>query len=197
MVALEAAAADRQTHKFRTTSRLRKIGGAVRSSRLCCAYPADTIRCTHLVLIDGGSVVTLPVGKRRRRRSATAPALQVATQRRASACVSRREGLRLDLCKARLCLDCEDVHEDARCPVCGSDSFAYLSRWVPAPEGGRRPRPASSAEAVVFQELLTEEGAKAPTDRRFLKRGLLGLTALGLAGWAWRTSRDAATKRES
>jgi hypothetical protein len=50
---------------------------------------------------------------------------------------------------------------------------------------------------MVFQELLTEEGAKAPTDRRFLKRGLLGLTALGLAGWAWRTSRDAATKRES
>jgi len=103
----------------------------------------------------------------------------------------------LDLRKARLCLDCEDVHEDARCPVCGSDSFAYLSRWVPAPEAGRRPRPVSSADAEVFEQLLTPDGGKPPADRRLLKRGLLGLTALGLAGWAWRTSRDAAGKQES
>ena len=103
----------------------------------------------------------------------------------------------LDLRKTRLCLDCEDVHEDARCPVCGSDSFAYLSRWVPAPEAGRRPRPVSSVEAEVFQELLTQDDTNPPADRRLLKRGLLGLTALGLAGWAWRTSKGAATKRES
>ena len=30
-----------------------------------------------------------------------------------------------------------------------------------------------------------------PPDRRLLKRGLVGLTALGLAGWAWRSARAA------
>jgi hypothetical protein len=91
---------------------------------------------------------------------------------------------------ARLCLDCDEVHRDSMCPVCGSESFAYLSRWVPAPDTGRAPRPATSEQADVFRELLTGEGH--PPNRRLLKRGLLGLTALGLAGWAWRSSRAAA-----
>lgn len=98
----------------------------------------------------------------------------------------------MELRKARLCLDCEEVHDEAGCPVCGSDSFAYLSRWVPTPEKGR-PAPTSSPEAEVYRELLTPDG---PPNRRILKRGLLGLTALGLAGWAWRTSRRTATKRD-
>ena len=104
----------------------------------------------------------------------------------------------MELSKARLCLDCEDVHDEASCPVCGSDLYAYLSRWVPAPEGGQRPRPASSPEAEVYRELLTD-AAPAPvsSNRRILKRGLLGLTAVGLAGWAWRTSRSAASKRDT
>jgi len=35
---------------------------------------------------------------------------------------------------ARLCLDCQEVHAETRCPVCASESFAALSRWIPAPE---------------------------------------------------------------
>src|SRR5687767_3968831 len=35
---------------------------------------------------------------------------------------------------ARVCLDCEDVHAAAQCPVCASEAFMYLSRWVPALE---------------------------------------------------------------
>jgi predicted RNA-binding protein with PUA domain len=92
---------------------------------------------------------------------------------------------------ARLCLDCDEVHRDGMCPVCGSESFAYVSRWVPAPEGTRAPRPATSTEAEVFRELLSGEKG---TNRRLLKRGLLGLTALGLAGWAWRSARAAANQ---
>jgi hypothetical protein len=91
---------------------------------------------------------------------------------------------------ARLCLDCDEVHRDGMCPVCGSESFVYLSRWVPAPDSGRASRPATSEQADVFRELLT--GERNPRNRRLLKRGLLGLTALGLAGWAWRSSRAAA-----
>jgi hypothetical protein len=91
---------------------------------------------------------------------------------------------------ARLCLDCDDVHQESTCPVCGSESFAFLSRWVPAPEGTRAPRPATSEQAEVFRELLSPE----PRHRRLVQRGLLGLTALGLAGWAWRSSRAAASQ---
>jgi len=36
---------------------------------------------------------------------------------------------------ARLCADCDEVYKAkglyARCPSCGSESFALISRWVP------------------------------------------------------------------
>ena len=32
---------------------------------------------------------------------------------------------------ARLCLDCEEVHGSQSCPKCASETFAYLTRWVP------------------------------------------------------------------
>lgn len=36
---------------------------------------------------------------------------------------------------ARLCIDCDEVYEAegtyARCPSCGSESFALISRWIP------------------------------------------------------------------
>jgi hypothetical protein len=96
---------------------------------------------------------------------------------------------------ARLCLDCDEVHNDGMCPICGSESFAFISRWVPLPDASRPPRPASSENAEIYRELLT--AGTAPTGRRFLKRGLLGLTALGIAGLAWKSSRAAAgTQKE-
>ena len=104
----------------------------------------------------------------------------------------------MKLREARLCLDCDEVYLEGVCPGCGSETFAYLSRWVPAPEGNRAPPAATSEQAEVFRELLTPAGltpAGLPaTNRRLLKRGLLGLTAIGLAGWAWRSSRAAATQ---
>lgn len=47
----------------------------------------------------------------------------------------------------------------------------------------------------MYRALLGEEPAtqKSP-NRRGLKGGLLGLTALGLAGWAWRSSRPGKNK---
>lgn len=91
---------------------------------------------------------------------------------------------------ARLCLDCEEVHQDEICPICGSESFAYISRWVPVPEPERAPRPTSTPDAEVYRALLEKASAGKKTPKgRGLKGGLLGLTALGLAGWAWRSSR--------
>ena len=89
---------------------------------------------------------------------------------------------------ARLCLDCDEVHDLTLCPACGSESFTYISRWVPLPDSERPPRPEPKAEqANAYRELLGAD--QAPRGRKLLRGGLLGLTALGLAGWAWRSSR--------
>jgi hypothetical protein len=67
-------------------------------------------------------------------------------------------------------------------------SFTYISRWVPLPEGERpvqRPQP---EQAGVYRELLAA-GEPRARGHKLLRGGLLGLTALGLAGWAWRSTR--------
>jgi hypothetical protein len=86
---------------------------------------------------------------------------------------------------ARLCLDCEEIHDQQSCPVCSSESFAYISRWIPRPDGLSRQRPAPSREtAEVYRELINPT----PTSggRRWAKRGAMALGAVGLAGWIWR-----------
>ena len=88
----------------------------------------------------------------------------------------------MQLRMARVCLDCEEVHDAQTCPVCASESFAFLTRWVPAPERRMRPRPTTSPEAETYKQLTTPPGGSS-----WLKRGALGLTILGLAGWAWNT----------
>ena len=80
---------------------------------------------------------------------------------------------------ARLCLDCEEVHEDTHCPVCASEHFTYLTRWVPAPERRERPRPPArpSPELDVYRRLV------APEKRgRLFTRALVGLGAAGVIG---------------
>ena len=32
---------------------------------------------------------------------------------------------------ARLCLDCEELHDQERCPQCASEAFAFVTRWIP------------------------------------------------------------------
>ena len=43
---------------------------------------------------------------------------------------------------ARLCLDCEEVFAGDSCPVCASERYAFLSRWLPSEERRRWRRPA-------------------------------------------------------
>jgi hypothetical protein len=73
---------------------------------------------------------------------------------------------------ARLCLDCEEIHDDQRCPVCASETFAFISRWVPVPE--RR----SQQRAEVPARRL-------PSKKSMVGYGVLGLSLAGLARWAW------------
>lgn len=101
---------------------------------------------------------------------------------------------------ARLCLDCEEIHEDQECPACGSEAFAFLTRWIktageplprrgaaPAPAGNERkpeaPRQTSNPEQVdAWRRII--EGNPEPRRHRLLG-SLIGLTAMGVAGWAW------------
>ena len=75
----------------------------------------------------------------------------------------------MQLSSARLCLNCEELHDAQTCPVCASETFAYLTRWVPHSQPAFRPvvRPvvAPMAQRVV------------------LGGGAISLIAFGLYRW--------------
>ena len=93
----------------------------------------------------------------------------------------------MQLRNARLCLDCEEVHDSQQCPLCASETFVFITRWVPAPERRQKPRtglPPPSPETLDnYRELL--DGQESP-GWRLVKRGALGLALFGVAGWMWR-----------
>ena len=101
--------------------------------------------------------------------------------------------MKLDV--ARLCLDCEEVHESQHCPSCGSEVFAFLTRWVePAAElrnDRRRPRPSAQEQPVsaeqldAYRQLLNGER---PRRASLVTKSVLGLAAFSLASWAWRSA---------
>ena len=97
----------------------------------------------------------------------------------------------MQLRTARLCLDCEEVHDAEQCPHCASESFTFLSRWVPVDERRARPRPPATEQADVYRRLATGE-AEPSRAGRLLKQGVFGLAALGVVGWLWGT-RDVGT----
>ena len=96
---------------------------------------------------------------------------------------------------ARLCLDCEEIHDRQTCPLCSSESFAYISRWVPAPERRTQPRELPSPDtADIYRQLLDANNQKTGA-RRWVKRGILGLGVAAIAGWAGAgRQRPAATR---
>ncbi len=49
---------------------------------------------------------------------------------------------------ARLCLDCENLHVEDRCPACGSEQYVFLSTWLPSEERRRWRRPAAAGAPV-------------------------------------------------
>jgi hypothetical protein len=100
---------------------------------------------------------------------------------------------------ARLCLDCDEVHDEQICPTCGSEAFAFLTRWVKASgehRTERRPAPvvqqtvthqARTPEQIeAFRQLI--EGKPERTGRGLVAKSVVGLAALSLVGWAWRSA---------
>ena len=102
----------------------------------------------------------------------------------------------MKLPNARLCLDCDEVHESQVCPACGSEVFAFLTRWVQPASDVRvkaqlttrettAPEPRTPEQIDAWRQLLEEK----PSRRTgLLTKGLLGLAAFGLAGLAWRSA---------
>ena len=103
----------------------------------------------------------------------------------------------MQLRNARLCLDCDEVHEEPKCPICASESFAFLKRWVPASERRSRPRPTAvdgpHRETVnTYKSLLAasqDEGRL--TTWQLVRGGAVSLAILGAAGWMWRRNAQA------
>jgi hypothetical protein len=102
---------------------------------------------------------------------------------------------------ARLCLDCEEIHDAQKCPICASEAFAYLTRWVPVPDSADRPKPAPAS--VESQPRVDRERREktatpaAPSSRwRLIVPGMVGVGVLGLAGWLWRGSAKDTAPRE-
>jgi hypothetical protein len=108
---------------------------------------------------------------------------------------------------ARLCLDCEEVHEEQVCPICSSEAFAYLTRWVQTasePRLDRRPAVNTAAAATAVHQTRTPEQIEAyrqliegkpPQSRKSLvTKGVLGLAVFSLAGWAWKATRQRAAR---
>jgi hypothetical protein len=103
------------------------------------------------------------------------------------------------LMNARLCLDCEEVHEIQHCPICGSESFAFLTRWVtpsdtataePSPRTTRPPDPIDRREQVdAYRQILNPAP---PQQKRggLVARGALGLALLGVARLVWRATPE-------
>jgi hypothetical protein len=81
----------------------------------------------------------------------------------------------MQLQAARLCVDCEEVYAAAVCPACASETFVYLSRWVPSekPETGAQAARHAASQPVRIKRLV-------------FGTGLLGLAAYALTRWARR-----------
>jgi len=76
----------------------------------------------------------------------------------------------------RLCLDCEELHEEDQCPVCASEASAFLTQWIPV-EDRRRP------------PIRPTRPPAAPGHTRAIVGGAVGLTIVATARWLWRRAR--------
>jgi hypothetical protein len=93
----------------------------------------------------------------------------------------------MQLRNARLCLDCEEVHEAQQCPACASETFVFMTRWVPVPERRAPPRPAEPQDPEgldTYRKLLEADRRKA-AGRRLMRNGVVGLALFGVARWMW------------
>jgi hypothetical protein len=83
----------------------------------------------------------------------------------------------MQLRNARLCLDCEELHTEQQCPICASESFAYVSRWVPFEERRHGKRVAIRTDPP------------APRGKTWIAGGLAGVALFAASRWLFRADQ--------
>jgi hypothetical protein len=97
----------------------------------------------------------------------------------------------MQLRDARLCADCDEVHDAQECPHCASERFSYLSRWVPLPADRLRPRPTTSPQAEVYRQLINPDASANSRGSWRARHGVMGFAAVGVLGWLWQSASRA------
>ena len=111
----------------------------------------------------------------------------------------------MQLRNARLCLDCDEIHEESRCPICASESFAFIKRWVPASERRAHTRPPATPNGAdretvkTYKELLTasQEHQSGLSTWQLVRGGAVSLAILGAAGWMWRRNTQSGQRGDA
>jgi hypothetical protein len=83
----------------------------------------------------------------------------------------------MQLRRARLCLDCEELHQGQQCPKCASEAFVFLSQWIGVEERRRRQRPRPD----------TTQNTSAVS--KWMKRGAMGLAVVTAGRVLWQSIR--------
>ena len=91
----------------------------------------------------------------------------------------------MQLHAARLCVNCDEVHDALSCPRCASDEFVYLTRWVPAPERRTIARAEGANRSTVALSGATSTTSSGRA-ARLAGYGALGLVVAGAARWWWK-----------
>ena len=94
----------------------------------------------------------------------------------------------MHLSVARICLDCQEIHEDDRCPVCTSEAFGFITRWVKLDATPRaseeKERVLTSTKLEDYRQILNPTPQRAPT-AGWLRKGGLVVAAGVLARLGW------------
>jgi hypothetical protein len=100
----------------------------------------------------------------------------------------------MHLSVARLCLDCQEIHEADRCPVCTSEAFGFMTRWVKIDGAPKRESPHDTSagrpsKVDSYRQLLNPTAQRSRT-ARWLRKGSLVVAAGYLARWGWQIATD-------
>jgi hypothetical protein len=92
----------------------------------------------------------------------------------------------MQLRNTRLCLDCEELHEDQQCPVCASETFAFLTRWIPVDERRQQNRTRAGTRSAARPQNASGMGTG-----RWMMGGAVGVAVFAIGRFLLKTSRPA------
>jgi hypothetical protein len=100
----------------------------------------------------------------------------------------------MQLRTARVCLDCEEVHDAQQCPTCASETFAFLTRWVLSLSVRQRAASSRSGQSGSGRDLPRDAVAAAADRLEPDSSRCVGAGDFGVAGWMWQRNTRPETK---